>query len=113
MILLVDDDKSVLNVYTQLLEHSGYKVSSHLCPKQALTAFSVQPQAFKAIITDYTMKQMTGLNLIASAENINPHIKSILYTGMPPKQAPEHITVLQKPARMTQVLSLLRQLQAF
>ncbi len=110
MVLLVDDDKSVLNVYTQLLEHSGYKVSSHLCPKQALTVFSEQPQAFQAIITDHVMPSMTGLELIASAENINPDIKSILYTGTPPQQAPEHITVLRKPAHLTQVLSLLKKL---
>ena len=110
MILLVDDDKDILKVYTQFFEHLGYKVSSHLYPQQALAKFSEQPNAFRAIITDYAMPKMTGLDLIASAENINPHIKSILYTGTPPQQAPEHITVLQKPARLTHVLSLLNQL---
>jgi len=110
MILLVDDDKSILKVYTEFLKHSGYKVSSHLCPKQALASFSKQPQAFKAIITDHVMPEMTGLDLIATAENINPDIKSILYTGTVPQQPPEHITVLRKPARMAQVLSLLNQL---
>jgi len=110
MILLVDDDDCILKLYTQFLEHSGYKVSSHLCPKHALTAFSEQPQAFKAIITDYAMPRMTGLDLITSAENIRPHVKSILYTGMPPKHVPKHITVLRKPARVQQVLSLLNHL---
>jgi len=110
MILLVDDNDSVVKLYTQFFEHSGYKVSSHHCPKQALTAFSEQPQAFKTIITDYAMPSMSGLDLIASAKNINPDVKSILYTGMPPQHAPEHVTVLQKPARLEQVLSLLKRL---
>lgn len=110
MILLVDDDQSVLNIYSQLLGHKGFKVSAHLCPKQALTAFSQQPKTFKAIITDQDMPSMSGLDLIASAEKIKPDIKTILYTGMPPKSAPEHITILLKPARLEEITSLLNRL---
>ncbi|MDQ6976894.1 MAG: response regulator [Ghiorsea sp.] len=110
MILLVDDDKSILNINSQLLEHKGFKVSAHLCAKQALTAFSQQPKTFKAIITDQNMPNMTGLDLIASAEKIKPDTKAILYTGMPSKSAPEHITILLKPARIEQIISLLNRL---
>jgi len=104
MILLVDDDESVLNIYSQLLEHEGFKVSAHLCAKQGLTAFSQQPQAFKAIITDYNMPNMNGLELISAIHDKRPDIKTILYSGMLPKYIPNSIITFSKPTRIGQLL---------
>ncbi len=107
MILLVDDDQAVLSSYAQLFEISGYEVSAHACPKQALDAFRQSPQSFKAIITDHAMPEMTGVDLLQQAKQLNPDIHPILYTGVPPKITADDITIVQKPARFQQILSLI------
>ena len=108
MILLVDDDESVLRSYAQLLELSGYRVSAHPCPKDALKAFAQKPTAFQAIITDHAMPHISGLELIDTVQQLNPDIRPILFTGMPPSEAPEDVTVVHKPVRFTQILALLQ-----
>ncbi|MDQ7001290.1 MAG: response regulator [Ghiorsea sp.] len=108
MILLVDDDKAILNVQIQLLSNFGFKVEAHTCPQQALQQFKAQPQAYQAILTDYCMPTMDGVTLIASIHAIRPDLKAILYSGMLPSDIPKHIIALSKPTRMKQLVEILQ-----
>lgn len=108
MILLVDDDKVILNIHTQLLTHFGFQVCAHACPQQALQQFKTQSQAYQAILTDYNMPAMNGLQLIASIHAIQPHLKAILYSGMLPTHTQDHIITLSKPTRIKKIVEILQ-----
>ncbi|MFK5952883.1 MAG: response regulator, partial [Desulfobacterium sp.] len=64
-ILIVDDQKSILNVEKQILEHLGYHVTACTAPGDALKLFSANPDTFDLVITDLTMPDMTG-DMLAS-----------------------------------------------
>ncbi|MDQ6990689.1 MAG: response regulator [Mariprofundaceae bacterium] len=108
MILLVDDDKAILETYIKLLTKLGFQVSGYNCPQQALQQFQTQPQAYQAILTDYNMPTMDGLELIASIHAIRPSLKAILYSGMLPTHIPDHIIALSKPTHIKQLVEILQ-----
>ncbi len=80
-LLLVDDDKSVVQSMRQMLERLGYDVISKTSGKLALKAFRVQPDRFDLVITDMAMPNITGDKLAKELMRIRPDIPIILCTG--------------------------------
>lgn len=80
-ILLVDDDKSLLQSVQHMLKRLGYKVISKKSSKLALNIFRTQPDKFDLVITDMTMPSMTGVELAKELLSIRPDIPIILSTG--------------------------------
>jgi len=80
-ILLVDDEKSLVNIGTEMLEQLGYKVVGKTNSLKALNAFSAKPEEFDLIITDQTMPHLTGAELAKKIFLIRPDIPIILCTG--------------------------------
>ncbi|MDQ6953843.1 MAG: response regulator [Mariprofundaceae bacterium] len=108
MILLVDDDKGILETYIQLLTHAGFQVSAHICPQQAFKQFQANPEIYQTVLTDYNMPIMDGLELIASIHTIRPSLKAILYSGMLPTRIPDHIIAFSKPMGIQQLVEVLK-----
>ena len=107
MILLVDDDKDMLKSYTELLQHANYQVEACHNPQQALQQFQLNPDAYDAVLTDYNMPHMNGLELISAIHHKRPDLKAILYSGMLPKDIPDSIITFTKPTRINQLLKQL------
>jgi PAS domain S-box-containing protein len=80
-ILLVDDEKSLVDVGQRMLEHLGYTVMASTSSVEALELFKAQPDHFDLVITDYTMPQMTGIDLAKELMLIRSDIPIILCTG--------------------------------
>jgi CheY-like chemotaxis protein len=80
-ILLVDDEKSVADVTTSMLERLGYKVTVRISSYDALEAFRSLADRIDLLITDLTMPQMTGLQLYREIKKIRPEVKVIICTG--------------------------------
>ena len=80
-ILLVDDEKSVADVTTSMLERLGYKVTVRISSYDALEAFRNLADRIDLLITDLTMPQMTGLQLYREIKKIRPEVKVIICTG--------------------------------
>ncbi len=80
-ILLVDDEKSIADVTTNMLERLGYKVTVRISSYDALEAFRNLADQIDLLIADLTMPQMTGLQLYREIKNIRPDIKVIICTG--------------------------------
>jgi len=104
LILLVDDDKDMLKSYTELLQHANYQVEVHHNSQQALQQFQLNPDAYDAVLTDYNMPNMNGLELISAIHHKRPDLKAILYSGMLPQHVPDHIITFSKPTRINQLL---------
>lgn len=80
-ILLVDDEKSLLNLGQKILTSLGYNVVVKNDSLDALETFRQSPDFFDIIISDQTMPHMTGYHLATKILEINPTIPFILCTG--------------------------------
>lgn len=81
-ILLVDDDKKVAAMHTQMLERMGYEVTCFTGSLDALDAYDSNPHAFDVVITDYTMPDMDGIELARQICAMNPDQPVLLCTGL-------------------------------
>ncbi len=80
-ILLVDDEKQIVDVVQQMLERLGYQVTVRTSSIEALEVFRASMDKFDLVITDLTMPNMTGDKLAGELMNIRPDIPIILCTG--------------------------------
>ncbi|MCK5133039.1 MAG: sigma-54-dependent Fis family transcriptional regulator [Candidatus Sabulitectum sp.] len=78
-ILLVDDEESMVEWLSILLEQDGYKVNSFSHPEAALK-WSEQNQVH-VLISDIKMPAMSGLELFAKVREIHPHMAGIFMTA--------------------------------
>jgi|GEM_PF-721445 PAS domain S-box-containing protein len=83
-ILLVDDERMVLQSIGTYLEHFGYKVEALTSPAAALAVFQSMADQFDIVITDQVMPNMTGDVLAGKLRELRPDIPIILCTGYAP-----------------------------
>ena len=80
-ILLIDDQKDVLDVERLMLEELGYQVDAKTCSIEALDAFQANPDGFDLVLTDMTMPKMTGDKLAREISKIRSNMPVIICTG--------------------------------
>jgi PAS domain S-box-containing protein len=80
-VLLVDDEKALVELGRQTLERLGYTVDTFTNSQEALAALQRRPADFDVVITDQTMPRLTGLELAAAAREIKPGLPVLLCTG--------------------------------
>jgi len=80
-ILLVDDEKILVELGQEMFESLGYSVTTRTDSSEALELFSATPQAFDLVITDMTMPGMTGTELAKQLLALRSNQPVILCTG--------------------------------
>ncbi len=80
-ILLVDDEKAIIDAIQQMLERLGYQVVARTSSVEALEVFRSQPDSFDLLLTDQTMQGMTGEALAKKVMAIRSDIPIVLCTG--------------------------------
>jgi len=80
-ILLIDDEKMILDVGCELLEELGYTVLSALSGREALDIFRKNSDKIDLIIMDMIMPGMGGGETFDRIRNINPNVKVLLSSG--------------------------------
>lgn len=80
-ILLVDDEKAVVDFSKIMLKSLGYRVAGFTDSRQALEVFEKVSDDFDLMITDLTMPHMTGEELARKVLEIRPDMPVILCTG--------------------------------
>ena len=80
-ILVVDDEVSLGQYMSELLMNHGYDPLLVTDSSEALALFKREPDRFAMLITDYTMPNLTGEELIKSLREIRPQLPVILCTG--------------------------------
>ncbi len=80
-ILLVDDEKAMVDAIKPMLERLGYQVSARTSSIEALEAFRANSDKYDLVITDYTMPNMTGIELTKKLLRLRPDIPIMLCTG--------------------------------
>ncbi len=80
-VLLVEDEKPVLESLAGMLHDQGYSVYSYSTADEALAVFKSVPDRFDIIISDNAMPNKTGLEMIYEIRDISSDIPVILITG--------------------------------
>lgn len=78
-VLVVDDDRLVLDCVTEQLVHLGYLVHRAQSGEEAIAR--VRSHHIDVVITDYQMPNMNGVQLRDRISNGNGEIPIILMTG--------------------------------
>jgi DNA-binding NtrC family response regulator len=77
-IAIVDDDRDLLNIYSEALNMSGYVVSGFTEPIAAYEHIKENPNKYSLVITDDKMPDMNGLFLSTKLLEINPKLNVII-----------------------------------
>ncbi len=114
-ILVVDDDSVVGNMLKRMLEKFGYSVYLYHDSPTALKAIEKKPDEYDLIISDFTMPDLTGLDLSKQVQELDSTIPIIIMTGygekllgLKPKEYGVK-KVLQKPIVMNDLAIAIRE----
>jgi len=80
-ILFVDDEKAMVDTIQPMIERLGYAVIARTSSIEALEAFRANPGRFDLVITDFTMPNMTGMELAKALLKLRSDIPIVLCTG--------------------------------
>ena len=80
-ILIVDDEKNIVYILSELLQKWGYNPIQAGSGKEALEKF--KNMSIDLVITDMVMPGMDGLSLINKITEIRPNTIIIMLTGYP------------------------------
>jgi len=118
-ILLVDDEKDILELFTEYLSSNGFNIVSFQNPKAALNYFYHNENNCSIVITDYKMPQMSGIDLIKKIreKDINCKIKTIIISAFIKDNLPydkSYITmidrILEKPVYLDRLKNEVQEL---
>ena len=80
-ICVVDDEISICELLKAGLSDFGYEVETFTSSLAALEHFKQSPKYFDAIISDYGMPDLTGLDLVIEMLAIRPKLPIFICTG--------------------------------
>jgi DNA-binding NtrC family response regulator len=80
-VLVVDDEKTVCNSCRKILTQEGYNVDVALSGEEALS--KIKGNGFDAVITDWKMPEIDGIEVARRIKKENPNIAVIMITGYP------------------------------
>jgi two-component system response regulator (stage 0 sporulation protein F) len=100
-ILVVDDDNDNLDLFTNVLEHAGFKVNSYSDPVKALEEF--RPNNYDLLILDYLMPSFNVLELYKRMKQIDESIKALILTA-----TQEQILIQYNPELRDVILKVVR-----
>ena len=80
-ILLIDDEKMILDVGLELLEELGYTVLSAMSGQEAIDVFQKDQDNIDLVIMDMIMPGMGGGETFDRLKEINPAVKVLLSSG--------------------------------
>jgi CheY-like chemotaxis protein len=80
-ILYVDDESALCRLVELSLMQCGYHGVAKSDPVEALRLFVESPGRFKVVITDFTMANMSGMDLVSRIREMSPSTPVVLTTG--------------------------------
>ncbi len=114
-ILLVDDEISIRDLGTRMLERSGYQVITAANGKEALSLYKKEADTISLVIMDLIMPEMGGYQCLEELLKIAPLVKVIIASGHYGEGATGETVemkvrgFIKKPYDMKQVLQMVRE----
>ena len=114
-VLCVDDNAGVRELYQIWLCQNGYEVIAARDARHALHVFERRKKQISAVILDYDMPGMNGLELAAWLKQLSPGLPVIMVSGSAPQledMAPFVDAAVGKGAPLGNILNRLEGLLA-
>ncbi|MFW2374391.1 MAG: ATP-binding protein [Gammaproteobacteria bacterium] len=80
-VLVVDDEPELAEYIGTLLRQYGYQITVKTDSQEALSLFQEDPDKFAFLVTDQTMPNLTGVELIQKISAMKPNCPVILCSG--------------------------------
>jgi CheY-like chemotaxis protein len=80
-ILVVDDEPSVREIATNMLEHLGYSILTAVDGQEALEIYRNREDTIACVLLDLTMPRMDGEETFRELRRIDPEVRVILSSG--------------------------------
>ncbi len=80
-ILFVDDESPIIEVARVMLPRLGYRVTACNRPREALEVLRKNSADIDLLMTDFSMPDMNGIDLIRAAILLKPSLPAVLLTG--------------------------------
>tara|TARA_R110000868_G_scaffold42681_7_gene144060 strand:+ start:4084 stop:4461 length:378 start_codon:yes stop_codon:yes gene_type:complete len=107
-ILFVEDEPLALELLESALKLRGYTMHSFSCPLKAIEWFESHSNEVDILVTDQSMPNFTGAQLIEKARNIKDKLPAIIVTGLGKVTGPflksGPTSVLEKPFKRQQLV---------
>lgn len=81
LLLIVDDEKSILQVAKTILENHGYRVLTAVETTEALAIFALRMNEVDLVLTDLAMPFMDGVALIRTLQKMKPGVRVVASTA--------------------------------
>jgi len=113
LILLVEDDATVLEIVTIMLKHLNYRVVTAVNGFEALKMYRQFQHEIALVLTDITMPKMGGAELTSALQEQDPNIKVVALTGYPVEDIAKELLTqgiidwLQKPLSLKKLAQIL------
>ena len=108
-VAIVDDEKYLVTLFTELLQENGYYTKGFTDPLSFLEYIRQYPYEFQFIILDYRMSPMQGCELANETVKINPTVKMVLVTAYDDiVKNTLHLEIVKKPIYLNQILELVK-----
>ena len=115
-LLLVDDEKSILETGRDTLSSYGYKILTAETGEQAIDIYQAKKGKIMLVILDLNMPGKGGKKCLSDLMIINPHAKVLMTSGYSTSQQVEELTnmgaagFINKPYRQEDLLIKIREI---
>ena len=102
-ILIVDDEENIAKMLKRMIDNEGYCSTVEINSVKALELLKNNPTKFRILITDVTMPELTGIEMVTLAMEHNIQFKPIFITGRVTEAILQsiheipNVTILDKP----------------
>ena len=112
-ILIIDDDKSILNIFTRILEKQGYTTDTAETGQEALE--KIETRSYDLALIDIKLPDTNGTDLLARINQTRPNMVKIAITGFPSLEDASKVldrgaaAYLVKPVKSEELISIIAQ----
>ncbi len=113
-ILIVEDEREVLDVATRALEMHGYTILTADSPARGLDIAKSHPETIDLLLTDVVMPEMNGRQLQEQVKTLRPDIHTLFMSGYTADVIEEHggtgeeQHLLHKPFTISELIQSVR-----
>jgi DNA-binding NtrC family response regulator len=113
-ILLIEDDKDLMELFVDALIGNGYSVDGFADPLEALQIFEQNPYKYDLVLSDIRMPGLTGIDLVKKMKKLNPGTNVALMTAFEVSEFESEMRELElsnfmkKPIHLEQLLNVVK-----
>jgi CheY-like chemotaxis protein len=115
-VMVAEDEDTVRNLTTRILERNGYRVISAANAEEALVLWSDWRQDVDFLLTDVIMPGLNGLELFNRLKDDKPELQVLYMSGYPEDVIADHgmntgtVQLLEKPFSPDKLLTKIREI---